>query len=974
MSDDFPVRLEEFGALPEQLVDLAAEETPRALRYVDLRRAPSDGRPPVVLESHGQPRGYVFDRGASDGDSTVRSWVRRIAFRGDADWVAVLRPGRLDVFHASLDGGEAPREVEGLQRGQLLFPSLVQAPPTGATTGIRNKLLELLHGSIRRAKDQGVAAPDALSLVGRALFWRFLIDRGLLEGLNVDDVCPGADGWPDCLASKSNALRTFRWLDETFNGGLLHFASSRRDIPAEAFSSVVGNISHLATLDGQLSLRLPKDWSEVNFAHVPVGLLSEVYEAYAHAENHAQARAESIFYTPRHIAEFVVEEALQAVEGISAPRVLDPAVGAGVFLVAMFRALVAREWKLSGAKPSRRVVRRILNSQLVGFDINDSALRLAELALYLTAIELDPNERPRPLSLLKFDELRERVLLLRPGGKNEGSLSAVEPPFRSSFDVVIGNPPWTAKAPIAARRSWAAASRAIVAERLGKERAAAFDFPDTNPDLPFIYRAMEWAKPGACIALATHARWMFGQSPSARRARTDLLECLHVTGLLNGAELRDTSVWPNVRHAFCLLFAANELPPPQSAFQFVSPQLDRMPDRDQERLRIDWRDASEIEAREVIERPWTLKARFRGTAFDESVVDDLHKRGIPLSDYLSSLGTKLRNGYQVGGNPDSRVSAVALRGLPDLRGTDLAFLIPTGLLERFARPKLLRPRARDIYRAPLLLVHESMRAAGTAPRAGLSLEDVAFDERFDGASFAGIANGSEIAAYLQLIVQSSVTQHAWLLLDGQFGVEREVVHLETIEALPVVPWHKLSAAQQRQCGALSRRLHTHFTAEVRADIDRFAADVWHLSALQRETIAETLATALPTAESKWNAIRATTSAERQAFASTCQDALADVLHASRHSALVRCRDDIRCAPWHVLQIDRLGLSAPGAQLHPLDPRAFVQQADEASASMVTIRPNATTTFVGILDHFRYWTRTRARLLASLLLSGPAAHG
>jgi N-6 DNA Methylase len=197
---------------------------------------------------------------------------------------------------------------------------------------------------------------------------------------------------------------------------LLQFKTSGRAaaIPSEVYEQVVGNIAHSATAEGQLQLALPMEWKEVNFAHVPVGLLSEVYEAFAHDEDADAAKRDSIFYTPRHIAEFMVEEALGSLEGIEHPTVLDPAAGAGVFLVAVFRALVARAWTRTGRRPTRRAVRRILEEQLTGFDINDSALRLAELALYLTAIELDPEDRPRPLSLLKFEKpLRDKALFQR---------------------------------------------------------------------------------------------------------------------------------------------------------------------------------------------------------------------------------------------------------------------------------------------------------------------------------------------------------------------------------------------------------------------------------------------------------------------------------------------------------------------------------------------------------------------------------
>lgn len=974
VSDDFLRQLADYGALPSQLVDLAGEEGPRTLRYVDFMRAPTVGRPPVVFESHGQPRAYVFHGGELAAVTVVSQWVRRVAFRGDADWVGVLRPGRLDVFRAALDGSDQPQLLPGLPEGPLLFPALIQERSTGTATGVRTKLLELLRRSITQAKGFEVGPHDALSLVGRALFWRFLIDRGLLDGLNRDEVCPDAKSWPACLTTKTNALKTFAWLDDTFNGGLLPFESPPRGFAAEVFHHVMGNIAHLATADGQLQLRLPNDWSEVNFAHVPVGLLSEVYEAYAHGEDSKRAKAESIFYTPRHIAEFAVEEALEAVGDVSEPRVLDPAAGAGVFLVAMFRALVARQWKRSGKKPSRKIIRRILNDQLTGFDINSSALRLAELALYLTAIELDPEEKPRPLKLLRFDDLREHVLVHKAGGVGEGSLAPVEERFRAVFDIVAGNPPWTAHAPLEAKKKWVEATRNIVRLRLGDARAAAFDFPRTNPDLPFVYRAMEWAKVGGSIALVTHARWLFEQSETGLRARRDLLQSVHVTGILNGTALRDTNVWPNVRHPFCLLFAVNEAPPAGAAFLFISPDLDRMPDAEQERMRLDWQDAREIEISEVIERPWTLKARFRGTPFDQAVLDDLRRRGTSLSKYLRTIGTELKNGYKLGGAGSKQEPAEHMHHLRDLKGADMAFSIDAQPLDLFSRATLHRTRPLDIYKGPLLVVHESMRADELSPRAAFSLNDLAFDERFDGASFANLPEGAEIAAYLQLVIQSSIFQHALLMLDGQFGIEREVVHLATIKSIPVVPWSQLTDAQRSRSFELSQELRNGMTPDLLKDVDRFVVGVFGFSNVQCITIADTLATALPTAAAKHTAVRPTTEAERSTFVEVCQDELRSVLRASHKNAFVRLRNDFASSFCPIIQIDRVDRGDAKPALSDVDPRRFVEAADEASASLVTMRVNERTILVGLLDRYGYWTRTRARMLAASLLSEPDAHG
>src|ERR1019366_8291350 len=117
------------------------------------------------------------------------------------------------------------------------------------------------------------------------------------------------------------------------------------------------------------------------------------------------------YYTPRIIADMMVRGAFHALrrDGIAhTARVLDAAAGAGVFLITVFRELVAERWRHDRVRPDTKVLRDILYGQITGFDINEAALRFAALGLYLVSIELDPN--PEPVEKLRFKNLRGTVL------------------------------------------------------------------------------------------------------------------------------------------------------------------------------------------------------------------------------------------------------------------------------------------------------------------------------------------------------------------------------------------------------------------------------------------------------------------------------------------------------------------------------------------------------------------------------------
>jgi hypothetical protein len=140
------------------------------------------------------------------------------------------------------------------------------------------------------------------------------------------------------------------------------------------------------------------------------------------------------------------------------------------------------------------------------------------------------------------------------------------------YDLVIGNPPWPGDTKL---KRWPEVKEIV--DEIARERLlenAPPPIPNEVLDLPFVWRAMEWGKPGGQIAFALHARLLFQQGNGMVEARAALFRALNVSGVINGAELRNSRVWPEISAPFCLLFARNQLPPIDAAFRFVTPHLE----------------------------------------------------------------------------------------------------------------------------------------------------------------------------------------------------------------------------------------------------------------------------------------------------------------------------------------------------------------------------------------------------------------
>ena len=147
-------------------------------------------------------------------------------------------------------------------------------------------------------------------------------------------------------------------------------------------------------------------------------------------------RPTGTYLTPTDVAEFTVRIALDKLPpgALSAARVIDPAVGTGVFLLAAGRLIARRT-----ARPLEDVV----TSQLFGIDRSAAAIRAAAFALTETVAK-DARRPPHETWRAMFSRLRHAdTTTLLPLGA-EGGLDDLFPTVSGGFEAVVGNPPFAA--------------------------------------------------------------------------------------------------------------------------------------------------------------------------------------------------------------------------------------------------------------------------------------------------------------------------------------------------------------------------------------------------------------------------------------------------------------------------------------------------------------------------------------------------
>ena len=985
----------------------SGKATPELIDYLNLLDSyPQDQKvllPDGVVENQGRPLlFFVNESKLADISDTRRpqeiSHLRRtLACRGDRTYLAVICPGTIEVIPVSLSDKKSPTWKiyrAGTEEAQTFFSKLAMGrctdfPSSAEIDFVFSEMFQLVDKTASRLDQLKIKRSDTISLIGRALFFRFLMDRNIVTEQDTKKIAPQANTLENCFDGEKNAASTSHWLDKTFNGDFLpltdggsqsFFSSIGKRTGQRVFDQLCGIVrGEEPHGDRGFQLRLPIHWGHLDFAHIPVGLLSQVYEKLSWKWDNPNARSTSVHYTPRNIAATLVGEAFENIPSAQSARILDPACGAGVFLVTAFRRIYRELWRKNKNRPNTGDIRKILEQQLVGFDISESALKLSALSLYLTAIELDPD--PLPPEKLKFKKLlsgKHAVLFNwrkdddKANGPVIGSLGDhVGSRFDNAFDLVLCNPPWTniPKKHKTLADNLNRASKRIVS-KMDADLGQAYQNPDSDPDLPFLWKSLEWCKPSGRIAMALPARTLIKQGSVSCTARETLFRLITVTGIINCSNLRKTKVWPDMDQPFMLLFAKNQRPKPNHYLHFISPHTDQQLNSLGE-FRIDSKSAQLVSNEEITKTAWLLKALSIGTALDVNIVRKVKSaNGIELKEYWGiELGLSSRSGYQIKPNQQQR-DAKPLQELKNLRSiNDFRFSVDTSKLDYFDLDEICWPRIDrknidplHVYRGPIVLIKESPGSNREDGWAHFCPNDVAYTESHFGYSGNQHKKGEILTRYLQLLVHSKMWVYYALLTSSKLGFERPNLNKKDIDDFPIIPLENLSVEEQMTVQTLSQRLIKE-DLTVFSDIDSFFGNLYGLSRLDMETIQDTLEVREPNDELGIRASQFPTSKERSTFIRRMTTNLRPLLKVLGKQPEVKIWNPSLAmeSPFIIFQLGEKGrdIEPPGS----LFENEVLPLANETGATQI-IKVQDSGLLIALLGQYRYWTPTRARILCA----------
>lgn len=322
-----------FGCHDVLLLD--DKPTSKHLDYLDLLKLPDNGNLKVdaVAEFQSRPLLYIAsgDQIRNFDSKQISDLQSLLANRGERAYLGVLSPGELNVYpinldRSVLDGGVKKTIKQESPSAALFFQGVVNGIFTiKGQPDEPDYVFKTIHDLINNSskdliKKYSLCPLDVLSFLGRSLFLRFLWDREIIRPDELHSVCPQAESLGDCFLNVANSVATCQWLDETFNGDLLPLSNDYLSVFKQAEEQTDGKLFlHLqAILEGWKHLgdetyQLTIDWGDLDFAHIPVGVLSQVYEDFSRVWDSRQAEQTSVYYTPKNIAQYLVDDAFAGV-------------------------------------------------------------------------------------------------------------------------------------------------------------------------------------------------------------------------------------------------------------------------------------------------------------------------------------------------------------------------------------------------------------------------------------------------------------------------------------------------------------------------------------------------------------------------------------------------------------------------------------------------------------------------------------
>ncbi|WDF77236.1 N-6 DNA methylase [Mucilaginibacter sp. KACC 22773] len=432
---------------------------------------------------------------------------------------------------------------------------------------------------------------------------------------------------------KGKLLNLLDQLSKDFNGKIFEWDKTTETEERLAIQKT--EVIHLADyLDGNIQNSQYVLWRLYSFSHLPVEVISSVYEELL-------TDSKDIVYTPEMIVSTLVDECMPLKSPKQDFKLIDVSCGSGIFLVKSYKRIVQwwryEQWLKHGelVKPPLSVLRELLLKSIHGIDIEPDAIRLSIFSLALAILD-EVNLDPPTWGKLKFPDLSEnivtqdffRFIISEPG---------------NDFALVIGNPPFNLQS-INGKEPDRTKFFKNLKNKTGYKTE--ISIPDENPALHFLVQSMKLLKQDGLLCLIQPSGpLLYKDAPLFKNhlfSKYNLLQVIDFTKLAD-------KLWGRKNVATAAVFLQNAAPDAEAVLHLIGNRT--FSNSNRLFLEFDRYDFNFISKEAVLSNPYIWKANLLGGGRLGQLIDRLAAMptlGQFLKEKVKSGNWKYGEGYTIG--------------------------------------------------------------------------------------------------------------------------------------------------------------------------------------------------------------------------------------------------------------------------------------------------------------------------------------
>lgn len=629
-------------------------------------------------------------------------------------------------------------------------------------------------------------AKVANSLIGKAIFIRYLIDRKVKMKFDEKLRTWSSSEFCELLNYPKKIQSFFDYLEDNdrgFNGDLFPLTSTEYRQISRLHYEVVRKLLQGEDLsNGQLSL-----FELFDFSIIPIEFISNVYELFIGRENQ---EVEGAYYTPLFLVDYILKETVE--RKISATdheyrcKVLDPACGSGVFLVETLRKIIEKYIAVSGveikSEKFKTAIKNLAQENIFGIDKDISAVQVAIFSIYLTLLDY---LEPPGIETFKFPTLLNSNFF-------EGDFFNEQSPFNErlksiNFDFIIGNPPW--------RRGKGESEKPLYVryiEKRSEQEAIRQSGPTIaigNKEIAqaFLLRVSDFSSVDTNCALIVTSKVLYNLQ--SRSFRKYLLHSYFVNQIFDLSPVRkevfDKSNDKAVAPA-CVIFYrySSHSDTSKNTIQHISLK----PSHFFSLFKIftlNRTDFKKITQGKLIEHDWMWKILVYGSYLDFSFIKRLKENYASIKERLRTDGSFAEGtGIQFSSNPTYDSKHLKGRPFIDARAIT-SFHIDLGKTTVFNENRVHRLRDEKLFKAPMLLIRKGLDMSSLTPYCAISNKDVVFKDSVTSIAVTNKSKRSQLKNIAALLNSRLFSYYA-INTFSSVGIEREQTQNENKYSLPYV--------------------------------------------------------------------------------------------------------------------------------------------------------------------------------------------